>query len=206
MLDTLVVAAGNHFPAAGQGSADRDAALSETLLCGFVGSFESRVWVSSFSFVHGCSLNWRAFSWPAPTTWILVGFGVVLVVLTVLITRAVLKSRSKHCRVDAAAPVHGHAQGPEGIDPARRDGEGKEPGCGEFTGHPVGKTVIGKQMVFGSWENMHTDFWGSRTGETTARAIPAILSVPWRRPGHLEQARHCGGGTRDVRGNSSQHR
>jgi hypothetical protein len=61
MLDTLVVAAGNQFPAAGQGSADRDAALSETLLCGFVGSFENRVCGGSLSFDHGCSLDWRAF-------------------------------------------------------------------------------------------------------------------------------------------------
>jgi type IV secretory pathway TraG/TraD family ATPase VirD4 len=45
-------------------------------------------------------------------------------------------------------------------------------------GVPVGRTVLGRQMVYGSWEDMHIDVWGPRTGKTTSRAIPAILAAP----------------------------
>jgi type IV secretory pathway TraG/TraD family ATPase VirD4 len=32
--------------------------------------------------------------------------------------------------------------------------------------------------LFGSWEDMHVDIWGTRTGKTTSRAVPAILEAP----------------------------
>ncbi len=36
----------------------------------------------------------------------------------------------------------------------------------------------GGQQLYGSWEDMHLDIWGPRTGKTTSRAIPAILDAP----------------------------
>jgi hypothetical protein len=65
-------------------------------------------------------------------------------------------------------------------------------------GLPVGKTVIGKQMVFGSWEDMHIDIWGPRTGKTTSRAIPAILAAPGAAL-VTSNKRDIVDGTRDVR-------
>lgn len=46
------------------------------------------------------------------------------------------------------------------------------------TGAPIGITVAGQRWLYGSPEDMHVDVWGPRTGKTTFRAIPAILSAP----------------------------
>jgi type IV secretory pathway TraG/TraD family ATPase VirD4 len=45
-------------------------------------------------------------------------------------------------------------------------------------GVPIGRTVRDNVEVFGSWEDMHVDVWGPRTGKTTSRAVPAILDAP----------------------------
>ncbi|WP_433163777.1 type IV secretory system conjugative DNA transfer family protein [Kribbella sp. CA-247076] len=42
----------------------------------------------------------------------------------------------------------------------------------------IGRTVRDDLEVFGSWEDMHVDIWGPRTGKTTSRAVPAILDAP----------------------------
>ncbi|WP_026119006.1 type IV secretory system conjugative DNA transfer family protein [Nocardiopsis ganjiahuensis] len=45
-------------------------------------------------------------------------------------------------------------------------------------GVPIGRTLRSRKMLYGSWEDMHVDIWGPRTGKTTSRAIPAILQAP----------------------------
>ncbi|MEU8133632.1 type IV secretory system conjugative DNA transfer family protein [Streptodolium elevatio] len=45
-------------------------------------------------------------------------------------------------------------------------------------GVAVGRLVRGGQMLWGSWEDMHVDIWGPRTGKTSARAIPNIVAAP----------------------------
>jgi type IV secretory pathway TraG/TraD family ATPase VirD4 len=42
----------------------------------------------------------------------------------------------------------------------------------------IGRAVRDGSEVFGSWEDMHVDIWGPRTGKTTSRAVPAILDAP----------------------------
>lgn len=42
----------------------------------------------------------------------------------------------------------------------------------------VGQAVNTGQPFYGSFEDMHIDIWGPRTGKTTSRAIPAILEAP----------------------------
>lgn len=48
----------------------------------------------------------------------------------------------------------------------------------EVPGVFIGRSVKGRQPLFGSFEDMHVDIWGPRTGKTTRRAIPAILAAP----------------------------
>ncbi|KWX10126.1 conjugal transfer protein, partial [Carbonactinospora thermoautotrophica] len=45
-------------------------------------------------------------------------------------------------------------------------------------GVPIGRALPSRQRIYGSWEDMHLDIWGTRTGKTTSRAIPAILAAP----------------------------
>lgn len=42
----------------------------------------------------------------------------------------------------------------------------------------VGRGVRGGQDLWGSWEDMHLDIWGPRTGKTTSRAIPSVVAAP----------------------------
>ncbi|NUU24362.1 MAG: type IV secretory system conjugative DNA transfer family protein [Streptomycetaceae bacterium] len=42
----------------------------------------------------------------------------------------------------------------------------------------IGKTVRGETKLWGSWEDMHVDIWGPRTGKTATRAIPNIVAAP----------------------------
>ncbi|WP_436787968.1 type IV secretory system conjugative DNA transfer family protein [Yinghuangia sp. YIM S10712] len=42
----------------------------------------------------------------------------------------------------------------------------------------VGRTVRGGMDLWGSWEDMHVDIWGPRTGKTATRAIPNIVAAP----------------------------
>ncbi|WP_205647928.1 type IV secretory system conjugative DNA transfer family protein [Actinomadura rubteroloni] len=48
----------------------------------------------------------------------------------------------------------------------------------ESPGVLIGRAVSTGQEVYGSFEDMHVDIWGPRTGKTTSRAIPAILDAP----------------------------
>ncbi|GCD96917.1 type IV secretory system conjugative DNA transfer family protein [Embleya hyalina] len=48
----------------------------------------------------------------------------------------------------------------------------------EMPGVYIGRAVRHGIDVWGSWEDMHVDIWGPRTGKTTARAIPNIVAAP----------------------------
>ena len=54
----------------------------------------------------------------------------------------------------------------------------KRMGIASSPGVAIGKTVAGGQLLYGSWEDMHIDIWGPRTGKTTSRAVPSILDAP----------------------------
>ncbi|MCX4509315.1 TraM recognition domain-containing protein [Streptomyces sp. NBC_01619] len=49
---------------------------------------------------------------------------------------------------------------------------------GNVPGVFIGRSLRGRQPLYGSFEDMHIDIWGPRTGKTTRRAIPAILDAP----------------------------
>ncbi|MEU8133693.1 type IV secretory system conjugative DNA transfer family protein [Streptodolium elevatio] len=42
----------------------------------------------------------------------------------------------------------------------------------------IGRSVRRDRELWGSWEDMHMDIWGPRTGKTAARAIPAAAAAP----------------------------
>jgi type IV secretory pathway TraG/TraD family ATPase VirD4 len=45
-------------------------------------------------------------------------------------------------------------------------------------GVAIGRMVRHGHMLWGSWEDMHLDIWGPRTGKTASRAIPNIVGAP----------------------------
>ena len=126
-------------------------------------------------------------AWPAAGTWIAVALAVVVLGFAALVTVAWAKGRQQSSRVDRAASVLGMGREIEPLSrrnavaaAARWSGQTK-PGkdaSDRAVGVPIGRAVRGGEPLYGSWEDMHLDIWGPRTGKTTSRAVPAILDAP----------------------------
>lgn len=125
-------------------------------------------------------------AWPASGTWIIAGAALVVLGLAALILLAWAKGRGQSSRVDRAASVMGTGRDIEPLSQrnaaaaaARWSGEKKPRRKSDaVVGVPIGRTVRGGQPLYGSFEDMHLDIWGPRTGKTTSRAVPAILEAP----------------------------
>ena len=115
--------------------------------------------------------------WPAAGTWIIAGVGVLVLALVVLILIAVARYRRRSSRVDRAASYMGRGKDVEALSRRNAEATAQRLGVQDSPGVPIGKT-IGGQPLYGSWEDMHVDIWGPRTGKTTSRAVPAILAAP----------------------------
>lgn len=138
-------------------------------------------------------------AWPGTAGWaVLIGIALIIVAVAVLIGITISRVRRRRSRVDRAASYMGRGRDVEGITQKQATATAKRlgvrrpasdsPSSGKAsrrkkqpewsTGVPIGKTVAGKAPLFGSWEDMHVDIWGPRTGKTTSRAVPAILDAP----------------------------
>jgi type IV secretory pathway TraG/TraD family ATPase VirD4 len=137
-------------------------------------------------------------TWPPAATGVLIGLGLLALVIAVLVVRAVLRRKAKRTRVDAAAPYMAKSRDLKALSLRGATATAERLGVKGSPGVPVGKTVLGGQMVYGSWEDMHIDIWGPRTGKTTSRAIPAILAAPGAAL-VTSNKRDIVDGTRDVR-------
>jgi type IV secretory pathway TraG/TraD family ATPase VirD4 len=117
-------------------------------------------------------------TWPAAATPVLISTVVVLVAATILGWRLVHRLRQHSSRVDRTAAVLGH--GKDVNSPSERSAQRTAARLG-VAGSPgvlIGRTVQGDRPLYGSWEDMHIDVSGPRSGKTTSRAIPAILDAP----------------------------
>ncbi|MFS0706255.1 type IV secretory system conjugative DNA transfer family protein [Cellulomonas sp. 179-A 9B4 NHS] len=118
-------------------------------------------------------------AWPGTPGWVvLAGVALVLIVLAALLGVALARMRRGRTRVDRAAAYMGRGRDVE--DLTRKSAQAKAQRLGVTTspGVPIGRTVGTGTPLFGSWEDMHIDIWGPRTGKTTSRAVPAILDAP----------------------------
>lgn len=116
--------------------------------------------------------------WPPAGTAILVGIGVLLVLLVVLAGAARRRLNRSRTRVDRAATYMGRGRDVEALSRKNALATASRLGVAQSPGVPIGRTVAAGQPLIGSWEDMHLDIWGPRTGKTTSRAVPAILDAP----------------------------
>lgn len=116
--------------------------------------------------------------WPAAGTGVLIGCGTLLIMLGAGVALLRRRPRRRGSRVDRTAGYLGRGADVEGL--SRRSAERKSGRLGVTgsAGVPIGRTVTGDHQLLGSWEDMHIDIWGPRTGKTSSRAIPAILDAP----------------------------
>lgn len=119
-------------------------------------------------------------SWPGVPGWIVFAV-IVAVMLAVVLAVVVMVDRrhQKRSRVDGAAAFMGRGRDVEDLSSRVVEAKSKRLGVqSALPGVPIGVTVMGNRPLFGSWEDMHVDIWGPRTGKTTSRAVPAILDAP----------------------------
>lgn len=117
--------------------------------------------------------------WPgAPGWWVLGVVAAALVLLAALVGVGVGRWRRGRTRVDRAAAFMGRGRDVHGLTRKNAQATAERLGVTSSPGVPIGRTVGTGQELFGSWEDMHIDIWGPRTGKTTSRAVPAILDAP----------------------------
>lgn len=118
-------------------------------------------------------------SWPGSIGWWVIGaFTLVLLSLVFLVSTAVARARRKRTRVDRAAAYMGKGRDVEDLSRKSAQAKATRLGVTASPGVPIGRALAAGQPLFGSWEDMHCDIWGPRTGKTTSRAVPAILDAP----------------------------
>ena len=117
-------------------------------------------------------------AWPGSATWILAVILAVVAALGILIAVAVFRARRSRSIVDGAATYMGRGRDLRAMSATGAKASAQRLGITDWLGVPIGVTVVGRQKLYGSPEDMHVDIWGPRTGKSTSRAIPAILSAP----------------------------
>lgn len=133
--------------------------------------------VDPFSVTFG--LLGGTLSWPGNAGWWVVGgLGLVIIALFVVFVWARRRWAKSHSRVDRAASFMGRGRDVEALTHKQADKTAKRLGVEASAGVPIGRSVGGGKLLYGSWEDMHIDIWGPRTGKTTSRAVPAILDAP----------------------------
>jgi len=117
--------------------------------------------------------------WPGTAGWIVLGVELVgAIVLAVLVALSLRAMNRKRSRVDRAASYMGRGRDVEALGRKSAASTAGRLGVSGSPGVPIGRAIAGGQPLYGSWEDMHIDIWGPRTGKTTSRAVPAILDTP----------------------------
>ncbi len=122
-----------------------------------------------------------SYTWPGTTaTLICVGLGIGITVIGTVVSMKVSSIRAGQVKVDRALPYLASARD---LAPATERGVAKtatQLGLEGISppGVLIGHTVKGDQSLWGSWEDMHLDIWGPRTGKTACRTIPNIVAAP----------------------------
>lgn len=118
-------------------------------------------------------------AWPTASTVVAVATLVVLALLVVAVILARSGTSRKSTRVDSASRYMGSGRDIQPITRKAAQTTAKRLGVeGDSVGIPIGRAVATKANLVGSWEDLHLDIWGPRTGKTTSRAVPAILEAP----------------------------
>ncbi|MGL5829083.1 MAG: conjugal transfer protein, partial [Angustibacter sp.] len=117
-------------------------------------------------------------AWPIESTLVAIAAVVLSAILGLLGRFLWSRSGGKKSRVDQAAQYLGRGKDIAALSAKSAQKTAERLGVTVGIGVPIGRTVSTDSPLYGSWEDMHIDIWGPRTGKTTSRAIPAILAAP----------------------------
>ena len=119
-------------------------------------------------------------AWTTTATKVAVGVGVALLAGFALLGFLVMKMTNKSSRIDKAARHMGRGRGIHSLT-AKGAGEVAKRlgvGVGGEPGLQIGKCVYNGKPLYQDWESTSVDIWGTRTGKSSTRAIPAIMAAP----------------------------
>ncbi|MGX1794188.1 type IV secretory system conjugative DNA transfer family protein [Microbacterium sp. NPDC055312] len=116
--------------------------------------------------------------WLPASTWIAVGFAVAALLLVALYLWLRHGGQKNRTRVDSASRYMGIGRDVEALSEKSARATAQRLGVADSAGVPIGTHLFSGKPLFASWEDMHIDIWGPRTGKTTSRAVPAILDAP----------------------------
>lgn len=138
-----------------------------------LGHPEGGFWTIVFGTIRGTT------TWPTASTIVAIAT-VLTIAIAITAGRLLIGHRTRHqTRVDQSSHYLGVRQDISPLSKASVVAKAKRLGVDPSTpGIPIGVTVATGERLYGSWEDMHVDIWGPRTGKTTSRAIPAILAAP----------------------------
>ncbi len=117
-------------------------------------------------------------AWPMASTIVAGAIGLVLLVVGLIGVWIWSRRRHRSSRVDHAARYMGRGRDLSPITHKSVAATAQRLGVHGSPGVPIGRSVAPPTDLYGSWEDMHIDIWGPRTGKTTSRAVPAILDAP----------------------------
>lgn len=119
-------------------------------------------------------------AWPGAAGWaVLAACYTAAALLATAVWAAVRRVRAGRSRVDRAAAHLG--RGRDIAAQTRKQAAKTAARLGvaaDAPGLPIGVTVAGGRALFSSWEDLRVTIAGTRTGKTTAIAIPQILAAP----------------------------
>ncbi|MFW0873009.1 type IV secretory system conjugative DNA transfer family protein [Rhodococcoides corynebacterioides] len=119
--------------------------------------------------------------WPTGATVVATFFTLVLIVLLVIIGVFWNRRRRERTHVDDAARHLGSARDMRDLTAkavrAHAAAIGTDAPAGEIPGIYLGRMVHGGLELYSSVEMTSVDIWGPRSGKTTTRVVPAILSA-----------------------------
>lgn len=119
------------------------------------------------------------YRWPGLAATAVAAGEVLLVLLVATLIWKATRGRTDRPAVDRAARHLARGRELDKLDAKGAAATAARLGAkAEAPGVFIGRTVHGRRPLYGSYEDMHIDIWGPRTGKTTRRAIPAILEAP----------------------------
>lgn len=134
--------------------------------------------------------------WPRSGTWLLAGCAAVVLVIAVPVAIAAARRGRRRSRVDRAGAYMGRGRDIEALSRRNALATAQRLGVTDSPGVPIGKTLT-SQPLYGSWEDMHVDVWGPRTGKALEATTPVLTPHGWTPIGEL--ARGCRAIGRDGR-------
>ncbi|KAB1636129.1 type IV secretory system conjugative DNA transfer family protein [Pseudoclavibacter terrae] len=118
-------------------------------------------------------------TWPGtPGTLVVIAIAIIVLGLVVAWFLWRRKWAKRRTRVDRVSTYMGRGHDVEALSRKSAEASAARLGVEGSAGVPIGVGVFDGRELFGSWEDMHIDIWGPRTGKTTSRAVPAILDAP----------------------------